>query len=108
MGTVWTQRIAMGWLNVPDTSNRERCPCGSWKNHWIRHSGDTWPDECSVLGCGKEATDGAHVKHDIIQGEQIVPMCPECNSIPPEESINLDLLVKYVSAQSMPTCGTDE
>lgn len=49
-----------GWKNKNGTSNRF-CSCGSWKNHWINNSGNTWPTFCSASDCMQRAEVGAHV-----------------------------------------------
>ena len=69
-----------GWKNIKGTSDRS-CKCGSWKNHWIKYSGESWPEKCSVKGCNRDATLGAHVRniYKDITGEYIIPMCDICN-----------------------------
>lgn len=69
-----------GWGNKVGTADRS-CNCGSWKQHWINKTGDNWPNTCSVSGCSSAATLGAHVYHNAVQGERIVPMCAECNAL---------------------------
>jgi len=67
-----------GWKNKKGTGNKS-CKCGSWKDHWINFSNKVWPDLCSVDGCKKKPTLGAHVINPDVTGEKIVPMCDSCN-----------------------------
>lgn len=68
----------LGWSNATGTSNRS-CPCGSWKDHWLTHSGKSWPSTCSVVDCDNSPELGAHVKNPGVTGHRITPMCVECN-----------------------------
>lgn len=67
-----------GWKNKAGTSTRS-CSCGSWKEHWKKHTGQSWPRVCSVNGCGNAATLGAHIFNPSVTGERIVPTCDSCN-----------------------------
>ena len=67
-----------GWSNVIGTSTKS-CPCGSWKDHWRKHSGVPWPSTCIVVGCSQQATVGGHVKNAVVSGNRIAPICDGCN-----------------------------
>jgi len=69
----------IGWKNKIGTSNRNCVKCGSWKDHWCKHTSKSWPMQCSVENCVSPAAVGAHVIHSDIVGERIVPMCTSCN-----------------------------
>lgn len=69
-----------GWSNVKGTSNVS-CPCGSWKDHWLNHSGKSWPSTCIVVGCSNSPSLGAHVKNPAVSGNLIAPMCADCNQL---------------------------
>ncbi|KJG16851.1 hypothetical protein [Photobacterium angustum] len=71
---------SVGWGNKNGTAIRA-CSCGSWKQHWINHTGKSWPSECSVSGCYSSPVLGAHVYHPNVKGERIVPMCDSCNKV---------------------------
>lgn len=36
-----------GWKNKAGTGNR-LCKCGSWTQHWLNFSDESWPKKCSV------------------------------------------------------------
>ncbi len=91
-----------GWKNKAGTGTRS-CACGSWKNHWIKFSGKTWPAKCSVSGCSNEPTLGAHVYNSNVNGEKIVPMCDSCNKLSGEFSLRDGTIL--VSANQSETCG---
>ena len=93
---------AKGWKNKKGTENRS-CNCGSWKQHWINYTGETWPSICSILDCNKHATLGAHIINDEISGEYIVPACDSCNKL--ESKFNLKSDIELVSANKQKTCG---
>ena len=67
-----------GWSNATGTGDKS-CPCGTWKAHWLKHSGKSWPSTCSVVGCSNAPTLGAHVKNSGVTGNRITPMCDDCN-----------------------------
>ncbi|MDE1479507.1 hypothetical protein KKI90_21665 [Xenorhabdus bovienii] len=70
--TIWN------WQNEENTSDLT-CPCGSWKAHWERISGEGWPSECTVYACNNPPEVGAHIIND--GGDRIiVPMCHSCNN----------------------------
>lgn len=69
-----------GWSNKGGTGERA-CSCGTWKQHWINHSGKGWPAECSVHGCSNRPTVGGHVINNGVTGERIVPLCDSCNKL---------------------------
>lgn len=92
---------ATGWKNKNGTGVRA-CRCGSWKQHWLNFSGESWPDFCSVKGCMNAPTLGAHVFNGAVSGERIVPMCDSCNKISGEFSLKAN--VTLVSANRSETC----
>ncbi len=119
---------ANGWKNQQGTGERAPCSCDSWMKHWENYYSGTginkfmgihpqpiWPTECSVFGCSKKPTLGAHVIKlncklgDIVInphlyiGEQIVPMCISCNNDRSQE-FNLKVGVVCVSANINETC----
>ncbi len=96
----------IGWKNKGGTGKR-RCRCISWGKHWLNYNNyePSWPTRCSVLGCRKPPTLGAHVinpKHED-KGEQIIPMCASCNKS--EEAFNLRNNVRFAIANVAKTCG---
>lgn len=91
---------ALGWKNKKETAERT-CSCGTWKQHWLNHSVETWPRFCSVNDCRNEPTLGAHVINVDVTGEKIVPMCASCNNL--SGSFNLSD-VWVVSANKSETC----
>ena len=97
----------IGWSNKPNTGLLTCAKCGSWKNHWINHSVEDWPEKCSVLGCEKPAVDGAHVMNEAVEGIHIIPMCSECNSPDNVGDFAIDGGTILVPAIILPTCGTD-
>ena len=70
-----------GWKNKGGTEDRECASCGSWKKHWIRLSGKSWPTQCSFAACYNSASLGAHVINSKVSGEKIVPACDSCNKL---------------------------
>jgi hypothetical protein len=93
---------AEGWKNKGGTSARS-CKCGNWAQHWVNHSGKSWPAECSVSGCSSKATLGAHVINRSVAGERIAPMCGSCNGL--TGSFTLKGGVTLPSASPAETCG---
>ena len=67
-----------GWSNATGTGGKT-CVCGSWKDHWKKHSAQPWPQACSVVGCSMTPLLGGHVKHPAVSGNRIAPMCDSCN-----------------------------
>ncbi len=49
----------------------------SWKEFYMDNR--AWPASCRILGCGDEATDGAHVTINGESGVWIIPMCGDHN-----------------------------
>jgi hypothetical protein len=76
----------IGWKNKNGTSERN-CKCGSWKNHWIKNSKESWSLTCSAADCNNYAEVGAHVINSNEDGEWIVPLCIACNNRTGEYSI---------------------
>lgn len=64
---------AIGWKNKKGTSTRY-CSCGSWKQHWINNTNESWPNKCSVDGCNNTAILGAHVINSNVEVEYIIPV----------------------------------
>ena len=93
---------ASGWSNVDGTA-KESCPCGTWTDHWVKHSGKSWPASCSVNGCAEAPTLGAHVSHPDSSEPWIVPMCDSCNGIDGTFTLVGDLVL--VEAKPMQRCG---
>lgn len=92
---------ASGWKNKNGTSNRS-CKCGSWKQHWINNSDESWPTECSILGCNNSPTLGAHVINSNVSGEYIIPACDSCNKLSSE--FDLKGGITLISANKQKTC----
>lgn len=69
-----------GWSNKGGTADRA-CKCGTWQQHWINFSENKWPAHCSVEGCSKAPTVGAHVINASADGERIAAMCDSCNKL---------------------------
>ena len=46
--------------NEVGTSQRPKCSCGFWIDHWKKYSKKI-PSTCSVAGCNNDATLGAHI-----------------------------------------------
>jgi len=91
------------WKNCIGTSDRPKCKCGSWEQHWKNFSEAAWPKKCSKVGCINPAEVGAHVKRGGISGEWIVPLCKDCNSIN-SLSFSLEERRILVSANRSKTC----
>lgn len=91
-----------GWSNKKGTAVRN-CACGSWKQHWLNYSNQSWPSSCSVDGCYSFPTLGAHIYNSQVTGEKIVPMCDSCNKN--EYTFNLKGGISLVSANTSETCG---
>lgn len=68
-----------GWKNKPKTGELECYTCGTWIRHWETCTGKDRPSKCSVVGCNKKATEGAHVFNTDFLGTWIVPTCHDCN-----------------------------
>lgn len=93
--------LVTGWKNKRGTADRA-CKCGTWKQHWLNFSGETWPTSCSVGGCTKAPTLGAHVINPDVTGERIVPMCDSCNKL--SDDFSLKGGVSCPSANKSETC----
>lgn len=78
---------AKGWKNKGGTSKRGENP--SMKSLWIKKN-YPWPEKCSVAGCEKCATDGAHMINSQTgsMDEWIVPTCHFHNE---QEDVELTL-----------------
>lgn len=92
---------ATGWKNKGGTSTRS-CKCGSWKQHWIKISGENWPSACSVKRCTTAPSLGGHIYNPNVSGEKIVPMCSTCNAR--TDAFDLNGGVTLVSANKSETC----
>lgn len=91
-----------GWKNKRGTGERT-CRCGSWAQHWVNFSGQSWPATCSVAGCSQRPTLGAHVINSVVSGEFIVPMCDACNKRVGEFTLKGG--IGLASANVQETCG---
>lgn len=92
----------IGWKNKNGTSERN-CKCGTWKDHWIKKSKESWPLTCSAADCNNYAEVGAHVINSNEPGEWIIPLCRVCNKRIGEFSIKNE--VTLVSAnKSLTNC----
>lgn len=92
-----------GWKNKKGTAERA-CSCGSWKQHWINYSGQSWPYICSVEGCYKTAEMGAHVYNSNFGAkEYIIPTCTSCNG--KDETFSIKAGTVPVPANVSETCG---
>ena len=90
------------WKNKVGTGNRA-CRCGSWKQHWINFSGQSWPNSCSVKGCNNSPTLEGHVINVNVSGEKIIPMCDSCNQF--SGPFDLKSGTTFVSANQSEACG---
>ena len=91
-----------GWKNKGGTSVRS-CKCGSWKDHWIKHTGKEWPSTCSVEGCSANAELGAHLYNSGAKGEWIAPLCTGCNNTNAEFTLKGG--ISLVPANQSETCA---
>lgn len=93
--------------NIINTSkNKKPCACGSFIEHWKTYSGKGRDrPQCSVKGCTKPGTDGAHVRKvsDTDRREYIVPMCKEHNQ-EREKALTLRLGTELALASPAETC----
>lgn len=92
-----------GWKNKKGTSSRS-CSCGSWKDHWIKETGKSWPTKCSVEGCNSTPVLGAHIYNtsSTVEGEFIAPFCNSCNS--KAEEFNLKNKISLAYANKKKSC----
>jgi len=88
------------WQNVTGSGN-DHCSCGSWKEHWMNFSNESWPNRCRVSGCLSAAVYGIHIKTSSKSGEYIIPGCSECNK---KEDLFLIRDTKLVSTRLDNTC----
>lgn len=93
MNILWKNKI---------TKKDHTCQCGSWKYHWVRFSGRSWPLTCSIKGCRKRATVGAHIYSKDVDDEKIIPACVECSKL--EGEFSLKNHAYLVSADKKLTC----
>lgn len=94
------------WKNKEGTGSRD-CKCGTWKQHWINHSGCVnWPQVCVVVGCSNTATVGAHIINSKETGEWIAPLCDQCNKRTTE--FNLEGNIYLAPANQAHTCDKSE
>ncbi len=93
-----------GWRNKGGTAGRS-CNCGSWKQHWINFSSESWPLLCSVEGCVNKAVLGAHIynTNSEVTGEYIAPTCDSCNKL--TSIFSLKDGTTLVSANKQKTCA---
>jgi len=90
--------------NINGTSNNT-CKCGSWLNHWKKHSGSMLPTYCPEKTCTEKPEVGAHVQKDGASDRSwyIVPLCKKHNA---QVGESLDILeTKLVPANVAATCG---
>ena len=52
----------------------------TWKQFWMRNTGQQWPYYCSINGCNQRAIGGGHVEIEGHGGVYIIPMCQSCNN----------------------------
>jgi hypothetical protein len=83
------------------------CTCGSWLEHWKRHSDQPLSIFCAVLDCIQKPEAGAHVQKDgpDDDGWYIVPLCNAHNGQYGTSSYITDA-VTLVSANVGRTCGS--
>lgn len=69
-----------GWKNKRGTEDRN-CQCGSWKNHWLKFSGKSWPGKCATSGCNNAVKLEVHIykTSSHVTGKYIVPACDSCD-----------------------------
>ena len=94
------------WKNKGGTSPLS-CRCGSWKNHWMNGTGESWPRTCSVDGCNNPAEVGGHIvsASDGRGDVYIVPMCTSCNSAGTSRYFRLKPDRIPISANKQNTCS---
>ncbi len=83
-----------------------RCPCGSWLQHWMDFSGQALPRFCAEANCAQRPTSGAHVQRDWALDDKwyIVPLCARQSGLT-GQSIELALSAILVPANLKETCG---
>jgi hypothetical protein len=90
--------------NLNGTSSNS-CNCGSWLNHWFRHSGKI-ATSCAVVGCKNPPAVGGHVQKSSLfdMSWYIAPLCSSCNA-KWGQTLNLYDDLVLVSANVSHTCG---
>jgi hypothetical protein len=88
--------------NLNGTSEKD-CKCGSWYNHWKKHSGQT-TDFCQAKDCTKTDLVGAHVKKvgGTDNASYIYPLCKTHNAS--TEEMEVSDTYEFVSANTKETC----
>ena len=66
--------------NIKSTSDDKPFGYKSWKDYWIKNTGQKWPKKCRIHGCTSSAFAGAHVNVKGYQEPFIIPLCRSCNS----------------------------
>ncbi|MFL5786505.1 MAG: hypothetical protein ACJ748_00500, partial [Flavisolibacter sp.] len=78
--------------------------CGTWIDHWVRHSKQSKPSFCAVVKCWGTDVVGAHVrKTGIDKTVYIAPICHSCNMLSGELLIPDTTIL--VSATASDKCG---
>lgn len=83
MDIVYSVSESVKVKNANGTTERS-CSCGTWLDHWKNYSKKS-AGTCSVSGCDKQATVGAHVTRPNAKGNEyrtapyIIPMCSSHN-----------------------------
>lgn len=90
--------------NISGTSDNS-CKCGSWLEHWERHSGQTLPAHCVEATCLRVPTIGAHVQTDNSTDTNwyIIPLCDKHNA--KISALTISDGAKLVPANVSETCG---
>lgn len=91
--------------NINDTRVTS-CPCGSWLEHWKKHSNQPLSIFCAVLDCIQKPEVGTHVQKDGSDdnGWYVVPLCTAHNDAP-YWSLYITESVALVSANVDRSCG---
>lgn len=89
------------WRNKSGTGDRV-CRCGTWSQHWINYSGQSWPQTCSVDTCLRWPWVGGHVFRSPSTEEFIVPLCAVHNGATEPFALKPDVV--RVSANRKDTC----
>lgn len=84
------------------------CGCTSYKEHWIKATGQSFPEKCSRYRCTRDAEVGAHVincsKTSSIR-HLIVPLCKPCNNPSNTECFEIVSDAKTPSANKLTRCN---
>ena len=51
-----------------------------WKDKWELQTDSPWPNKCCARRCSNEATVGANISIEGVDGSFILPICKPCNS----------------------------